>query len=66
MLSTINDGDLLAIIYLTDMIKESVPTKAMEFCKKIIPMINNPRLTPRRRLYSIFASGRSPATFYFS
>jgi hypothetical protein len=58
LLNNVNEGDLLTAIYLTDVLREVIPTKALDLSRKFIPMINNTRFSLKKRLYAIYASGK--------
>ncbi|KAJ1562765.1 hypothetical protein HK096_003735 [Nowakowskiella sp. JEL0078] len=51
---TPNEGDLLALFYLSYEITEVFANKAIEFLRKYIPIIVSNRHTVKKRLYAIF------------
>ncbi|KAJ3090469.1 hypothetical protein HK102_003650 [Quaeritorhiza haematococci] len=49
-----NEGDLMALFYLSDSIKEVCPTRAPDIIRKYISIVSSQRNTIKKRLYAIY------------
>ena len=54
--STINEGDLMALYYLLDSLKDIQPSKITDLLRKFMPAIGNQRHTLKKRLFAIYVS----------
>ncbi|KAJ3116086.1 hypothetical protein HDU96_010461 [Phlyctochytrium bullatum] len=48
------EGDIIALFYRVDAIKEFCPNKAVEILKRILPIITSQRQPSKRRLYAVY------------
>jgi hypothetical protein len=52
--SSMNEGDILALLYLIDMVKENMSQKAKDFLPKFTSIVSSSRHTHRKRLYATY------------
>ncbi|KAI8922787.1 armadillo-type protein [Entophlyctis helioformis] len=49
-----NEGDLLALLFMSDMIKSMAVNKAPELLSKVVPVIPNTRSTLKKRMFAVY------------
>ena len=53
----VNDGDILCMHYLTDLLREREPARAPELCKKYSPLVSSSRETNSKKIHALRLCG---------
>ena len=61
-----NEGDIVALLYLMDLIIEKAPAKALDVLHRFGPVVTNSRHSNRKRIWAIYLCGTQLLTVLHS